>query len=72
MEIYFYHLSFTRKKSISHENSNIRDISYKWQVFPLQVTVSYHQILITFFLLHLKASEYVNHYHMMKSPILTL
>ena len=59
------------KKSISHENLNIKDIiHYKQQGFSIgSVSLSdFHHN----FLLHLKASEYFNHYNIMKSPTLTL
>ena len=58
------------KKSISHENLSIKDISYQQQVFSLQV---FHIIRFSsHFFVTFESIEYFNHYNMMTSPILTL
>ena len=72
---YFYQpkktsVSPLSKKSISHENLSIKDISYQQQVFPLQV---FHNIRFSsHFFVTFESIEYFNYYNMMTSPILTL
>ena len=60
------------EKKISPSGGKSEFWSMVFYSSTLEVEVFHNIRFSSHFLLHLKAYEYVNHYNMMKSPILTL